>query len=305
MKVLAAVAVVIPLGLGVSVPVPAGNPLTPEKIEAGRRLFADTRLSRNGTIACTSCHDPERAFTKPEAVSPGVFDRRGHRNAPTLINRAWGRVFFWDGRAATLEEQVLKPIEDPNEMDLPLTEASLRVGLSTGQMAQALASYVRSLMSGNSAFDRFTAGDRSALSPEERNGLRLFQGRGNCTICHEGANFTDEKLHNTGVAWASADERTGTPGHFLDEGGAAISGSLAARGAFKTPTLREVARTAPYMHDGSLATLDEVVDFYNRGGRPNPNRDPDIEPLDFSDDDRKSLVAFLRSLSGDTAATVR
>ena len=144
-------------------PVPASNPLTPEKIETGRRLFADTRLSRSGTIACTSCHDPERAFTKPEAVSRGVFGRRSQRNAPTVLNRAWGRVFFWDGRAATLEEQVLKPIEDPNEMDLPLAEASLRVGLSTGEIAQALASYVRSLMSGNSAFDRFTAGNRSEI----------------------------------------------------------------------------------------------------------------------------------------------
>ena len=305
MRILAAAAVIIPLGLGVSMPVPASNPLTPEKIETGRRLFADTRLSRSGTIACTSCHDPERAFTKPEAVSRGVFGRRSQRNAPTVLNRAWGRVFFWDGRAATLEEQVLKPIEDPNEMDLPLAEASLRVGLSTGEIAQALASYVRSLMSGNSAFDRFTAGDRSALSPEERNGLRLFQGRGNCSICHEGPNFTDEKLHNTGVAWASADERSGTPGHFLDEGGAAISGSGVQRGAFKTPTLREVARTAPYMHDGSLATLQDVVDFYNRGGRPNPNLDPDMRPLDFSDEDKTSLVAFLRSLSGDTVATAR
>ena len=146
-------------------PVPASNPLTPEKIEAGRRLFADTRLSRSGTIACTSCHDPERAFTKPEAVSPGVFGRRGHRNAPTLINRAWGRVFFWDGRAATLEEQVLMPIEDPNEMDLPLAEASVRVGQSIGEISRALASYVRSLMSGNSRFDRFTDGDARRSHP--------------------------------------------------------------------------------------------------------------------------------------------
>ena len=305
MKVLAAVAVVIPLGLGVSMPVPADNPLTPAKIETGRRLFSDTRLSRSGAIACTSCHDPERAFTRPEAVSPGVFGRLGRRNAPTVLNRAWGRVFFWDGRAATLEEQVLKPIEDPNEMDLLLAEASLRVSLSTGEIAQALASYVRSLMSGNSRFDRFTAGDRSALSPDERDGLRLFQGRGNCSICHEGPNFTDEKLHNTGIAWAPADVRAGMPGRFLDEGGAAITGSTTARGAFKTPTLREVARTAPYMHDGSIATLDEVVDFYNRGGRPNPNIDRDMEPLDFSDEDKRSLVAFLKSLSGDTAAIAR
>lgn len=304
MRVLAAAAVVIPLGLGVSMPVPATNPLTPEKIEAGLRLFADTRLSRDGTIACTSCHDPERAFTKPEAISPGVFGRRGRRNAPTVLNRGWGRVFFWDGRAATLEEQVLKPIEDPNEMDLSLAEASTRVGMSSGEIAQALASYVRSLMSGNSRLDRFVAGERTALSPEERDGLRLFQGRGNCIVCHEGANFTDEKLHNTGVAWAPANEQAGTPGHFLDEGGAGVGGLPATRGAFKTPTLRDVARTAPYMHDGSLATLEDVIDFYNRGGRANPNLDPDVEPLDFSDEDKKSLVAFLKSLSGNAEAAL-
>lgn len=294
-------ALVVPLGLDLYVPVPDDNPITLQKIEQGRRLFADTRLSRDGTIACTSCHDPERAFTKPDAVSPGVFGRRGRRNSPTVLNRAWGRAFFWDGRAATLEEQVLRPIEDPNEMDVPLAEASRRVGLSSEEVARALATYLRSLMSGDSRFDRYVAGDRQALSLQEQHGLRLFRGRGNCTVCHVGPNFTDEKLHNTGIAWAPADAGASSTGQFTDEGGAAITGRPSERGAFKTPTLREVARTSPYMHDGSLATLEGVVDFYNRGGRKSPSIDPEMEPLGFTDDDQRALVAFLRSLSSGAA----
>lgn len=304
MKLLAALAIVIPLGLGTTLPVPGDNPLTDEKIELGRQLFNDRRLSSDGTIACSSCHDPERAFTKPEAVSPGVHGRKGRRNAPTVINRAWGRVFFWDGRSPTLEDQVLKPIQDPNEMDLSLEEASRRVNLPPADMARALASYIRSLVAGNSPYDRFANGERTALSPDERNGLRVFQGRGNCIICHEGPNLTDEKLHNTGVAWLAADERTGTPGRFLDEGGISVTGVATDRGAFKTPTLRDVGKTAPYMHDGSLATLEEVVDFYDRGGRANPALDHDMERLDLPDEDKRALVAFLKTalLSGLPAA---
>lgn len=290
-------ALIVPLGLDLYVPVPETNPVTPEKVELGRQLFGDTRLSRDGTIACTSCHDPARAFTRAEAVSPGVDGRRGRRNSPTVLNRAWGRTFFWDGRAATLEQQVLMPVEDPNEMDLPLAEAARRVGLSSGEIARALATYIRSLMSGDSAFDRYVNGDRAALSLEEQKGLRLFRGRGNCTVCHVGPNFTDERLHNTGVAWAPGGDRSSSEGTFLDEGGAAISGRLSERGAFKTPTLREVVRTSPYMHDGSLATLEDVVAFYSRGGRPNPNLDPDMQPLEFSPDDQRALVAFLMTLN--------
>jgi cytochrome c peroxidase len=303
MKLLAFAALLIPLGLDPVMPVPAANPITSEKIELGRKLFEDTRLSRDGAISCRSCHDPARAFTKPESVSSGVFGRRGKRNAPTVLNRAWGTTFFWDGRVATLEEQVLKPIEDPNEMDLPLAEASRRIGVSSADIAQALATYIRSLMSGDSPYDRFLNGERTILTAEERNGLRLFQGRGNCMACHEGRNLTDEKLHNTGVAWLAPDAQSGDSGRFLDEGGFAVNGKTADRGAFKTPTLREIGRTAPYMHDGSMATLEEVVDFYNRGGRPNPNLDPKIERLDFSESDLRSLVAFLKTaLNGRSAS---
>jgi cytochrome c peroxidase len=291
-------ALVIPLGLDLYMPVPEDNPITTEKIELGRRLFNDRRLSRDGTIACSSCHEPDHAFSKPDAISPGVFGRRGRRNAPALINRGWGRSFFWDGRAATLEEQVLKPIEDPNEMDLPIAEASHRVGVSPQHMSRALATYIRWIMSGNAPYDRYVNGDRTALSAEAQTGLKVFRGKGNCTACHVGPNFTDEKLHNTGIAWAGQAGRPETAGLFLDEGGAAISRKPEDRGAFKTPTLREIERSAPYMHDGSLATLDEVVDYYDRGGNRHALLDPEVRPIGLTASEKHALMAFLRSLSG-------
>jgi cytochrome c peroxidase len=196
-----AAAIAIPLGLDLYLPVPEDNPPTAEKIALGRRLFHDRRLSRDRSISCASCHDRSRAFSDGRAVAVGVFGRKGRRNAPALINRGYGRSFFWDGRIRTLEEQVLKPIQDPNEMDLTLAETSSRVKLPADQISRALASYVRSVLSGNSPFDRFVNGDRTALSPEQQSGLQVFRGRGNCIACHVGPNFTDESPHNTGVAW--------------------------------------------------------------------------------------------------------
>jgi cytochrome c peroxidase len=155
-------------------------------------LFRDPRLSRDGTITCATCHDPARAFTDGRSVAVGVSGRQGRRNVPTLVNRAWGRLFFWDGRVRTLEEQVLRPIEDPNEMDLSARDAAARVGVSTFELSQALAGYVRSIMSGDSAYDRFTTGDRSALTDEQQLGLQIFRAKGNCTRCHVGPTFTDE-----------------------------------------------------------------------------------------------------------------
>src|SRR6266542_1251301 len=152
MLLLLAAAVTIPLGLDLYMPVPVDNPLTTETIEQGRRLFSDRRLSRDGSISCSSCHDPERAFSDGRPVAVGVFDRKGRRNSPALINRGYGRLFFWDGRVATLEEQVFKPIEDPNEMDLPLAEAAARVNLTPVEISHALASFVRSILFGNSPF---------------------------------------------------------------------------------------------------------------------------------------------------------
>lgn len=287
----------IPLGLDLYLPVPEDNPLTAEKIELGRRLFFDRRLSRDGSVSCATCHDPDRAFSAALSVSTGVGGRQGRRNAPALVNRGYGRSFFWDGRAPTLEEQVLKPIQDPNEMDLTLDEASSRVNLDAATIARALASYLRTIVSGDSPVDRYMNGDRAALSPEQQLGLQVFRGRRNCTACHVGPNFSDEKLHNTGVAWRD--------GRLTDDGRFGISGNERDRGAFKTPTLREIAHTAPYMHDGSLATLEAVVDFYDDGGRPNPNIDPEIHPLHLAPEEKQALVVLLKSLSGTIREGVR
>jgi len=273
--------VTIPLGLDLYLPVPEDNPLTLEGIELGRRLFFDRRLSRDGSVSCASCHDQARAFSDGRAIAEGVSGRKGRRNSPALINRGYGRLFFWDGRAISLEEQVLKPIEDPNEMDLPLADAAVRVGLDTATISRALASFVRSILSGDSLYDRYVAGNRAALTTEQQLGLQVFRGKGNCTACHVGPNFTDERLHNTGVAWKD--------GKLADTG--------AGQGNFKTPTLREIARTAPYMHDGSLATLEEVVEYYDRGGNRNPELDAEIRRLHLSVDEKQSLIAFLRVLS--------
>lgn len=273
----------IPLGLDRFLPTPEDNPLAADRVALGRDLFNDRRLSRDGTISCATCHRPGRAFTDGRVVAVGVAGRRGRRNVPTLVNRAWGQSFFWDARAPTLEEQVLRPIEDGDEMDLALSQASTRVGVSTVDMARGLASYVRSILSGDSPYDRFVAGDMEALTAEQQVGLRIFQGKGNCTACHVGPTFSDERLHNTGVAWRD--------GRLTDDGGG--------RGRFKTPTLREVARTAPYMHDGSMTTLEEAVDYYDRGGNRNPALDPQLRPLRLGAAEKRALVSFLRGLTGE------
>ena len=271
-----------PLGLDLYMPVPETNQLTSGKIALGRRLFFDKRLSRDGTLSCANCHVPKLAFSDGRAVARGVGSAEGIRNAPAIVNRGYGRLFFWDGRAKTLEQQVLEPILNPKELSLTVPELERRTKLPVAQVTAALASYVRTIRSGDSPFDRFTAGSMAALNGLEKAGLELFHGKANCTNCHTGPNFTDERLHNTGVAWKN--------GKLADIG--------AGRGDFKTPTLREVARTAPYMHDGTLKTLEEVVDFYSEGGRANPSLDAGIHRLNLSADEKRALVAFLRSLTG-------
>jgi cytochrome c peroxidase len=284
-----ALALAIPLGLDLYIPVPEDNPITTERVARGRELFFDTRLSRDRTIACASCRDPERAFSDGRSVAIGVFNRVGRRSAPALVNRGYGRSLFWDGRAATLEEQVLQPIQDPNEMDMTLPEVSARVGMSIEDVSRSLATFVRSLLSGNSPFDRFVNGDRTAVDAAQQAGLQLFRGKAHCTACHVGPTFSDERFHNTGVAW-----RDGR----IDEGRSGVTRRPEDRGAFKTPTLREIARTAPYMHDGSLATLADVVEFYDRGGNPNPGLDSDVRPLRLTDAEKQALAAFLDASNG-------
>ncbi|MBN8731741.1 MAG: c-type cytochrome [Acidobacteria bacterium] len=296
----------VPLGLDAYVPAPASNPMTREKVELGRALFFFRGLSRDGTLSCGGCHLPERAFTDGKPGAVGVRGQVSSRRTPPLLNRAWGKSFFWDGRAATLEAQVLQPILNPKEMDLTLEEIRQRVRAEetihrrmkqvfgreaeNEDIALALASYVRTILSGDSPYDRFVAGDRTALSPQQQLGLRLFRGKANCVACHVGPQFSDERFHNTGTAWRN--------GEFVDAGRAAVSQEQADRGAFRTPGLREVAGAAPYMHDGSLQTLEEVVDFYDEGGRENPERDAEMNELKLTMEEKRALVEFLKSLSG-------
>jgi cytochrome c peroxidase len=277
----------VPTGLDAYVPVPETNPITKEAVQLGRSLFFDKRLSRDRSISCATCHDPKLAFTDARKVSVGVDGRVGDRRVPRIVNRAYGKSFFWDGRTLTLEEQVAMPIVNPKEMDLPLEEAAGRVGIGIGTLQRSLATYVRTIMSGDSPYDRYIQGDRDALTPEQRLGLQLFRGKAECASCHLGPNLTDERFHNTGIGRIE-DE----PGHF------AVSKKPEHRGAFKTPSLREVARTPPYMHDGSLATLADVIDYYDKGGNPNPHLDADIHKLNLSAEEKKALAAFLNALNG-------
>jgi cytochrome c peroxidase len=287
-------------------PVPANNALSGNKIALGRRLFFDRRLSRDQSLSCAGCHNPARGFTDGKIVSEGVFHRRGTRNVPTLINRGYGAAFFWDGRISSLEEQVLQPIQNPVEMDMTVGEVVARLQhdrryrtefrqafggeVKRDDLARALSSYVRTILSGDSPYDRYVNSDLNALSAKAVKGLHIFRGKGNCINCHVGPNLTDERFHNTGVAWR--DGKLTDPGRFV------VTGKDQDRGAFKPPTLREVSRTAPYMHDGSLKTLEEVVEYYDRGGNRNPYLDADLRLLHLTPAEKKALIAFLQSLNG-------
>ena len=296
----------IPLGLDLYRPIPEDNPLTAEKVALGRRLFFDPILSRDYTLSCGTCHDPRRTFTDGLPVAVGVDSRKGKRSAPALLNRAWGKSFFWDGRAASLEEQALMPIENPDEFDMTIEGIVERLTNHAGypalfqrafarepnreDLGRAIASYVRTILSGDAPIDRYLNGDREALGEQARAGLRLFRGKANCTACHIGPTFSDEGFHNTGVAFQD--------GNLIDEGRFAVTGKQGDRGVFKTPTLRNIALTAPYMHDGSLATLEDVIELYDRGGNPNPHLDEELRPLKLTPKEKQVLVAFLRALSG-------
>ncbi|MBI4421556.1 MAG: c-type cytochrome [Gemmatimonadetes bacterium] len=298
----------LPLGVKPTLPVPAANPITREKVELGGRLFFDQRLSRDGSVACATCHVPEHAFSDGRPFAIGIGGAVGRRNAPTLLNRAYGGSFFWDGRAPTLEEQALLPMMSPLELGNTHEEIVRRLGVNRDyrrrfarafndrritieRVATAIASFERTLVSGDSPLDRFLLlGDSAALTPAARRGLELFHGKAHCVVCHDGVFFTDEHFHNTGIAWRN--------GAFADSGRFSVTGRSDDLGAFKTPTLRDVALTAPYMHDGSVATLEDVLEFYDDGGRRNPHLDAALRPLGLRADERAALVAFLRSLTG-------
>jgi cytochrome c peroxidase len=282
---------------------PSDNTLTEERAALGKRLFYDTRLSRTSDVACATCHEQEHAFAEPDIVSSGVEGRTGNRNAPALMNLAWNESFFWDGRTSTLEEQAGKPIENPDEMDLPIDDAVARVAEDRSYVAaftaaygeppteaslrKALASFVRTLVSANSAYDRHLRGDDSSFDDAAVRGEFVFlSDRGGCFHCHPAGMLTNEGLFHNGT-YAGGE----------DTGRELVTGRSGDMGKFKVPGLRNIELTAPYMHDGSVPTLEAVIDQYDRGGNGDPTTDPQIEALSLTAEEKAELLAFLRSLT--------
>ncbi len=287
-----------------------------DKAALGERLFFDPILSRDRTVSCASCHKPEHAFADNVAFSLGVRGQPGTRNTPSAMNGAGRLDFFWDGRASTLEEQALGPIANPKEMDLPLVEALARLnadevyakafaklfkGPATEKtLAQAIAAFERTLETANTPYDRYVAGDDSALTPAAARGRLLFIGKANCSSCHSGEDFTADRLKNIGLFNGK---------DLADPGRAAITKDPAHTGLFKIPSLRNVAVTAPYMHNGMFKTLREVVEYYNEPDRfvqGSINRDKalDLRP-NLSGDEISDLVAFLEALTDDRFAPAK
>ena len=295
-----------PLGLK-PIKVPKDNPVTKEKIELGRKLFFDKRLSKTEAISCASCHDPAKGWSNGMKVAEGIEKQTGNRSSPSLINVVYSKSQFWDGRAKTLEEQALGPIQNPIEMGMDLKELEKRLGaiesykkdfksvfgteVTSDAIAKAIATYERTILSGNAPYDKYKAGNKSALSEPAARGRKLFFGKANCSACHTGSNFTDNGFHNIGIGM---DEDETKEGEEKDLGRFVLSKLGGDKGAFKTPTLREIARTAPYMHDGRFETLEEVVEHYDKGGTPNPQLDEELFPLKLNDQQKSDLVAFLK-----------
>ena len=276
---------------------PKDNPPTAEKISLGKQLFFDGRLSADNKVSCASCHDPAKGFSNGEQFATGVEGQKGGRNSPTIINSAYGKLQFWDGRAKNLEDQAMGPVQNPIEMKMTVEAVVAKLNaiedykkqfqqvfgsdVTSDGMAKAIAAYERTVLSGDAPYDKFKAGDKAALSEAAARGMKLFLGKANCSACHAGASFTDNSFHNIGVL--------GT-----DEGRATINKSVGDKAAFKTPTLREIVRSAPYMHDGSMKTLEEVVAHYNKGGSPHPQLDEELFPLKLTEAEAADLVTFLK-----------
>ncbi|MCS6924847.1 MAG: methylamine utilization protein MauG [Candidatus Binatia bacterium] len=340
--------IVPPLGLPSPLPVPDDNPLTPEKIALGRKLFFDRRLSPNNTMSCAMCHVPAQGFTVNEVrLAVGINGKTGRRNAPALYNVAYQRLLFHDGREFFLEDQIISPLTNPVEMGNPSIgyvvdkvrklpgyedefRAAFGTGVSVATLGKALASYQRTLLSGNAPFDRwYFAGEAEAVSEEAKAGFAIFTGKGRCVSCHligeHAALFTDHAFHNTGVAHlplipektVEVDLGSGfvvrLPRTQLDQvllppekdlGRYEVTLDPADLWRYKTPSLRNVALTAPYMHNGVLLTLDEVIDYYDRGGTGAEGQDPRIAPLGLTPEEKRALVAFLHSLTGDNVTTL-
>lgn len=291
-------------------PVPKTNPITSEKIALGKTLFFDPRLSGSGALSCASCHNPGLAWSDAMPKGLGHMGGRLGRHTPTILNVAFGEPYFWDGRATTLEDQAKGPLVSAAEMNMPAKDAVERLesipgyvqmfsGAFPGQsitidtIAAAIATFERTVVSGTAPFDRWVGGDDEAISGSAKRGFLLFNGKANCAVCHMGWRFSDDGFHDIGLPGA-------------DPGRAQISpGIVQMQQAFKTPTLRNVNQLAPYMHDGSVATLAAVIDHYDNGFVRRPSLDTQMQPLGLSADEKSDLLAFLDTLtSADEAVTV-
>ncbi len=328
--------VTVPDGLpDIASVIPAFNPMTKGKVELGKQLYFDQRVSKDATVSCASCHDPLKGWTDHRKTSIGIDGQTGGRNAPTVLNTVYGRTMFWDGRAPSLEGQAQGPIQNKIEMGdqsyqeiierlrgIPGYREQFRKVFGTDVtldgMAKAVAAFERTALSGNSAFDKYQKADPDkpetfgVLNESQKRGMVLFGlplsdedpvkvdkallKKANCTACHAGFNFTDEQFHNLGVGFDESKADFSDPGRFTI---APIGAkNTRERGAFKTPTLRDIVRTAPYMHDGSEKTLEKVIDLYNKGGIKNPVLDPDMKPLNLTDAEKADLIEFMKALTG-------
>lgn len=322
--------------------IPHNNPMSARKIALGQSLFFDKRLSVEGTVSCATCHDPAVAFTDSKIVSIGARNKLGTRNAPTILNAVFSEFLFWDGRSGSLEDQVKHPLLNSFEMGMGSEKELIKrlssiadyprqfrlvfksEGITIDTIAKAIAAYERTLLSANSPFDRFIKGNKKAITDAQLRGWELFKGKAKCIQCHTHSEnnplFTDFKFHNTGIAAIDAlfQKVVGSVPNvaetdptllahsedFSKLGRFAVTRKQVDIGAFKTPTLRDVELTSPYMHNGSLKTLIEVVQFYNRGGSSNSNLDKLMEPLHLSDSELNDLVQFMRALTSNDVLRV-
>jgi cytochrome c peroxidase len=289
------------------VPAPPTNLGYSQKIELGKQLFFDGRLSKNNAVSCAFCHNPGTGFADARQFSIGVVGTAGGRQAPTVFNTGFIPLQFWDGRAGSLEEQAIGPIQNPIEMAETHANVVKKLGKIKGYqqqfrtvfgtdvnlqgIAEAIAAYERTIISTNSAFDKFVMGDQKAMDESAVRGMALFRGKARCILCHNGPNFTDNRFHNLGVPQVGSLKE--------DLGRFDVSRAERDKGTFKTPTLRSITETAPYMHDGAFRTLEEVVEFLNNGGGAIPNLSPLLKPLQLTAEERTDLVAFLKALTGE------
>jgi cytochrome c peroxidase len=300
----------LPLGLKADhAYIPDDNPISAAKIELGRALYFDKRLSADDTISCASCHNPGKGGTDNAPTSEGIRGQHGGRSAPSMVNRLFSKAQFWDGRAANLEAQAVGPIANPIEMGNTHEGAVATVAgikgygpmfaaafgdaqVTIDRIGKAIATYERVVVSGNSPYDKYQAGDTSALSAAAVRGLNVFQSpdKGRCALCHRGFNFTGEDYKKLGVGM---DAVSPDPGRFN------VTMNETDRGAFKVPGLRNIALTAPYMHDGTVATLEQVVDYYRLATHAGKINDPDFQPLTLTPGDIADLVEFMKALTGD------